>query len=258
MNLLFLGCDGVVNRNIWFFENGKWICRKGTAEDGTITDLQSVQWISAFCEKENFGIVLLGTWQRYTDPEKTLRQAGLRDTVKIIGRIDFEHPGPEQIDTFIKAYGDEAEDYMIVMSRHEWSRPLKIHDLNITGEIAYGKGSRFGVRLLICDDNIGFGECEYNRAEENRLRLAYIRQACIGDIENETRPLLMRAVDLLFEAGTLTTSLLQRKLTIGYRRATEIIDYFERSNIISRTANGVIVPNMHYNKAIKLVSTCAE
>jgi S-DNA-T family DNA segregation ATPase FtsK/SpoIIIE len=45
--------------------------------------------------------------------------------------------------------------------------------------------------------------------------------------------LYSNAVELAFEFGTLSTSLLQRRLSIGYGRAARLIDKLEEEGIIS-------------------------
>lgn len=49
----------------------------------------------------------------------------------------------------------------------------------------------------------------------------------------ETDPLLKDAIDVVLEAGFASTSLLQRKLKLGYARAARIIDEMEERGIVS-------------------------
>ena len=51
--------------------------------------------------------------------------------------------------------------------------------------------------------------------------------------EDDTDPLLMEAIDLVINTGTASTSLIQRKLKVGYARAGRIIDQMEERGIIS-------------------------
>ena len=46
-------------------------------------------------------------------------------------------------------------------------------------------------------------------------------------------PLLDRAIDIVVQAQTASTSLLQRRLRVGYTRAGRLIDMLERRGIIS-------------------------
>jgi len=54
----------------------------------------------------------------------------------------------------------------------------------------------------------------------------------------EDDELLPRAVEIVLDAGQASTSLLQRKLRIGYARAARIIDQLESMNIVSGYENG--------------------
>ena len=45
-------------------------------------------------------------------------------------------------------------------------------------------------------------------------------------------PMLMQAIEVAFECGTVSTSLLQRRLSLGYSRAARIVDILERRGIV--------------------------
>jgi len=50
--------------------------------------------------------------------------------------------------------------------------------------------------------------------------------------EIEKEPMLKSAIEIAVEVGTVSTSLLQRQLGLGYQRATRIIDKMEKMNVI--------------------------
>jgi S-DNA-T family DNA segregation ATPase FtsK/SpoIIIE len=52
------------------------------------------------------------------------------------------------------------------------------------------------------------------------------------DGENEDDPMFNDAVRLVFEFGKASTSLLQRRLRVGYGRAAHLIDLMERDGIV--------------------------
>src|SRR5262249_40397673 len=54
-----------------------------------------------------------------------------------------------------------------------------------------------------------------------------------GEFDPDEDPLLERAIEIVVTAQTASTSLLQRRLRVGYTRAGRLIDMLERRGIIS-------------------------
>jgi S-DNA-T family DNA segregation ATPase FtsK/SpoIIIE len=54
-----------------------------------------------------------------------------------------------------------------------------------------------------------------------------------ADFDPDEDPLLERAIEIVVQAQTASTSLLQRRLRVGYTRAGRLIDMLERRGIIS-------------------------
>jgi S-DNA-T family DNA segregation ATPase FtsK/SpoIIIE len=54
-----------------------------------------------------------------------------------------------------------------------------------------------------------------------------------GDFDPDEDPLLDKAIEIVVQAQTASTSLLQRRLRVGYTRAGRLIDMLERRGIIS-------------------------
>jgi S-DNA-T family DNA segregation ATPase FtsK/SpoIIIE len=54
-----------------------------------------------------------------------------------------------------------------------------------------------------------------------------------GEFDPDQDPLLDRAIEVVVQAQTASTSLLQRRLRVGYTRAGRLIDMLERRGIIS-------------------------
>jgi S-DNA-T family DNA segregation ATPase FtsK/SpoIIIE len=54
-----------------------------------------------------------------------------------------------------------------------------------------------------------------------------------GDTDPDTDPLLEEAIALVAQMGTASTSMLQRRLRLGYTRAGRLIDMLERRGVIS-------------------------
>ena len=55
----------------------------------------------------------------------------------------------------------------------------------------------------------------------------------ISEEDGETDPMLRAAIDLAVESGKISTSLIQRRLSLGYGRAAKLIDEMERRGIVS-------------------------
>ena len=51
--------------------------------------------------------------------------------------------------------------------------------------------------------------------------------------DDDIDPLLMEAIEIVIDIGQASTSLVQRKLKVGYARAGRIIDQMEARGIIS-------------------------
>ena len=51
--------------------------------------------------------------------------------------------------------------------------------------------------------------------------------------EPNADPMLKAAIELAVESGKISTSLIQRRLSLGYGRAAKLIDKMEQMNIVS-------------------------
>lgn len=87
MNVVFLDFDGVVNIPWWKKVNCVWECKYNFPEDGKVNNTQAVQWVSKFCEKYNYKIVISSTWRKdgINVCVNCLRAAGLREGIDIVG-----------------------------------------------------------------------------------------------------------------------------------------------------------------------------
>ena len=54
-----------------------------------------------------------------------------------------------------------------------------------------------------------------------------------GAEASEGDPLMAQAMEVAFESGKISTSLLQRRLSVGYGRAAKIIDHMEKMGYVS-------------------------
>jgi len=149
MNIVFLDYDGVVNTPMWS-PDGKH-CKYNLPNDGKVNNFQAVQWVSEFCQKYNYDIVVTSTW-RLGDPKYAdyLKNAGLRDGIKILGKTPSIRKEPHSI------RGDEIKAY------------LKEHP-EIKNFLIFDDDSDMGSlidHLVKCDCFVGFTEREFIKAEK--------------------------------------------------------------------------------------------
>ena len=145
MNVLFLDYDGVVNTPMW--DN------KGTdfgfsfPEDAKVNNFQCVQWVSQFCKKHNFAIVVTSTW-RYLTPlyKECLIYGGLREGIEIIGCTNIDSIGDREL---------EIAEY------------LELHT-EIEKYIIFDDYDKFGVlkdHVVQCETDLGFNKLKFEEAE---------------------------------------------------------------------------------------------
>ena len=81
------------------------------------------------------------------------------------------------------------------------------------------------------------GESEYSQKIiaqiENSIKSDKERDEDLKDEEDDTDPLLTEAIEMVIDVGQASTSLVQRRLKVGYARAGRIIDQMEARGIIS-------------------------
>ena len=85
MRVVFLDYDGVVNTPMWDEEGLR--CRFNFPKDNKVNNFQSCQWVSEFCKRYNYSIVVTSTWRFDDNYAECLRNGGLRDDVKILGAV---------------------------------------------------------------------------------------------------------------------------------------------------------------------------
>lgn len=83
MNVLFLDYDGVVNNIIWNEDGTR--ARYGQPFHGKVNNRQAVQWVSEFCQKCGYSIVVTSTWRLHPNYKECLIAGGLREGIEILG-----------------------------------------------------------------------------------------------------------------------------------------------------------------------------
>lgn len=152
MNVVFLDYDGVVNTPMWD-EEGKH-CSFAFPQDNKVNNFQCVQWVSEFCQKFGYSIVVSSTWRLDSNYKECLINGGLRDGIEILGRTEhlYSTRGYE-----IKKYLEQHPEieYFLIFDDDADMDELIDH-------------------LIECDASIGFGRNEYHKAE--RLHEHFLKE----------------------------------------------------------------------------------
>ncbi|MCL2096073.1 MAG: DNA translocase FtsK [Oscillospiraceae bacterium] len=75
-------------------------------------------------------------------------------------------------------------------------------------------------------------EQEAARCNTKGAKIKDTSDSSADDEELEREPMLKPAIEIAIDMGTVSTSLLQRKLSLGYARAARIVDKMEKMNVI--------------------------
>lgn len=145
MKVIFLDYDGVVNTPMWSGRNGVFRCQFGFPCDNKVNNWQAVQWVSEFCEKYKYDIVVSSTWRLDDNYKDCLINGGLRDGIKILGRTPVIYDGTrgDEISAWLSDH-PEVDGYLIFDDEKD-----------VVGHMT---------RLVQCDTGHGFGEREFNLA----------------------------------------------------------------------------------------------
>ena len=144
MNVIFLDYDGVVNTPIWNNDGTK--CQFGMPKDNKVNNFQAVQWVSEFCQKYDYSIVISSSWRTCPNYKECLINGGLRQGIDILGRTEAINSVWER--------GIEIQHYL---DEHpEITNFLIFDDENDMGDLID--------HLVRCDANIGFVINEYEKA----------------------------------------------------------------------------------------------
>ena len=148
--VIFLDFDGVVNTPIWN-EKGT-SSRYNFPKDGKVNNFQAVQWLSEFCKKCNYDIVVTSTWRSDSNYKECLINGGLREGIQVLGKtgdLSWEHPWPEPTRGYeIKRYLEEHPEikYYIIIDDENQFLPEQQHHF-----------------VHIINDWTGFGYLEYQK-----------------------------------------------------------------------------------------------
>lgn len=144
---------GVVNVPMWNEKGTK--CSYGWPKEGKVNNFQAVQWLSEFCRKCNYDIVVTSTWRSDRNYAECLINGGLREGIEILGKtddLDHEYPWPEPTRGYeIKKYLEEHPEikyYIIIDDENQFLPEQQDHFVKII------------------NDNTGFGYLEMEMCKD--------------------------------------------------------------------------------------------
>lgn len=114
--VLFLDYDDVVNKAMWKKKSDEtYCCTYNFPSDGKVNDEQAVQWVSEFCEKFGYSIVVSSSWRIHSNYKECLMDAGLRDGICIDGKTPecLNESRGYEISMYLKEH-PEIEEYIIL------------------------------------------------------------------------------------------------------------------------------------------------
>lgn len=150
MNVLFLDYDGVVNTPMWQLSSkGEMCCNYNFPSDNKVNNFQACQWVSEFCERFNYSIVVTSTWRLHENYINCLYLGGLRDCVKVLGKTpDLRFDENKHREDEIRLYLD---------NHPEVTNFIIIDDDPIDG---------FDDHYVCCSQDCGFNFKEYCKAKK--------------------------------------------------------------------------------------------
>ena len=238
--ILFFDPAGIATGE-WKREGDTFLPWDNVPIDGVLGDVQSLGWISAFLQKSGYGIALVGPWGAIG--EEGLRKSGIPASVPYYGTILGISPEAEIQEL---AGGEEV--------RYLW---LQKNCSDISDFLR--KPTALTQRRIPCHGR--FGRQEYEEAVGMAASLEYLATSplCIkAEGENEQ---LAKALNILFCEGKLSTSLLQRRLGIGYGAAARLVDRLVTAGVITvgrNMAAGVLLPTMKREEILEALGLSAE
>lgn len=134
--VLFLDYDGVVNTPLWNDKGTK--CRYNFPADGKVNNFQAVQWVSEFCQKCHYGIVVTSTWRMNKNWRECLINGGLRSDIEILGCTDTygENRGKEII-RYLTEH-PEIKYYIIVDDDNDMLPEQQSHFVRTETTVGFG------------------------------------------------------------------------------------------------------------------------
>ena len=149
MNVVFLDYDGVVNTPMWDVYGKR--CTYNFPEDNSVNNFQCVQWVSEFCQKYGYSIVVTSTWRTDDNYIDCLKNGGLRDGVEVLGKTPVHR----------NDYGSRGSEIHEYLAEH----PEISHFLIFDDYDDFYYTPDLYDHLVECDTATGFGLNEYYKAK---------------------------------------------------------------------------------------------
>ena len=136
--VLFLDYDGVVNIAMWNEKGSR--CTFNFPRDNKVNHFQAVQWVSEFCQKCEYDIVVTSTWRLDDNYKECLENGGLRNTIKILGRTDdmWELSRGDEIAAYLKDH-PEIKYYIIVDDENDMLPEQQSHFVQTDTDRGFGR-----------------------------------------------------------------------------------------------------------------------
>ena len=111
--VLFLDYDGVVNTLMWNDKGTR--VSYNFPKDNKVNNFQAVQWVSEFCLKCKYDIVVTSSWREDRNYKECLINGGLKKGIEITGSlpINYEKTRGELIQEYVNSH-PEIKYYIIV------------------------------------------------------------------------------------------------------------------------------------------------
>ena len=176
MNILFLDYDGVVNTPQWRphpADPSRMLCTYNFPSDNKVNDFQCVQWISEFCQKYNYHIVVTSSWRWEYNYKECLINGGLRQGIEILGKTpDYSRycgaTRGDEIQAWLDIYHEENINFLIVDDTCE--EDLEVHKIDYENkkivELDKFQTLKLQDRFIQTNTLIGFREPSFHYAEQ--------------------------------------------------------------------------------------------
>ena len=145
--VIFLDYDGVVNTPMWN-ENGTH-CGYNYPGHNKVNNFQAVQWISEFCKKYDYDIVVTSTWRYDDNYKECLINGGLREGIKILGRtpvlswkISDGYSRGDEIAAYLKD-NPEIKHYIIIDDEEDFLPEQQEFFVQTNGDYGFGMHDMF-------------------------------------------------------------------------------------------------------------------